>query len=177
MAALPTISQAILTGKLTTCLMGNDYAMGTLFGARLIKRDSAVMVALVTDALDWQNQGNPTDATLQGVANYLIWLCGKYPSTAIIGSGGGTVIPTPPSATSPNMMDFFVTASTLIPTGGNTVTILSYIGYNLQFNRGSIPQGIIPNGGTYFSWNKVTGVFTCYPSANLGEEFILIPYV
>jgi len=96
MAALPTISEVIEMGDASVYLSSINNARGSLFGRRLSSPYSPVQIATVTDALRFQYEGDPTDTTLRGVADYLIWMCGSYGLQAryiISGSGGGTVIP------------------------------------------------------------------------------------
>ena len=117
--------------------------------------------------------------TARGVANYLYWLCGKFQIEGqyiIMGIGGGSVIPINPT-TFPNPIEFEVTGSSFIINGQSTITIPTFINYNLLFVRNNIPQSIVNMGASYFSWNKTTGVFTCYPAAVSTELFQLYPFI
>ena len=120
------------------------------------------------------------NTSARGVANYLYWLCGKFALEGqyiITGTGGGSVVPINPGAT-PNPIEFEVSLSgSYIIDGQSTVTITSFIGYNLLFVRNNVPQSIINTGASYFSWNKTTGVFTCSPAAVTGELFQLYPFI
>lgn len=177
MASIPTISEAITLGDATVYLMGNDVANGALYGARMSTPKTVILVAYVTDALRWQNENNPTDPTLRGVANYLIWICGIYGAQARAFSGGGSVIPIPSTST-PLSLNFYVDDTTPVKAGQSTVIFLQFIGYNLLFNRGNQPQATVSDGfSTYYSWDKTTGTFQCFGAANTGELFSLIPYV
>lgn len=177
MAVLLTIAQTITVGDATIYLMSNDYSKGSLFGARLTKESSPVLIGYTTDALRWQFDAQPTDDTLRGTANYLLWLCGKYRLEATSLSGGGSVIPVSPGS-APSPRDFYVDSNTLVATGASTVVIPSFIGYNLSFNRNNIPQATVSDGmSTYFTWDKVTGTFTCFGAAAEGELFSLNPYL
>jgi hypothetical protein len=124
-------------------------------------------------AFEYNNQN------LRGVANYLYWICGKFALEGqyiITGAGGGTVVPINPGST-PNPTEFEVTGSSIIPAGDSTVTISTYIGYNLLFVRNGIPQSQIDLGNSYYNWNKVTGQFICYGPAVEGELFQLYPFI
>lgn len=115
----------------------------------------------------------------RGVANYLYWLCGKFALDAqyiITGTGGGSVVPINPGAT-PNPIEFEVTINSFIPEGGSTVTIPSFAGYNLLFVRNNIPQSTVDLGGSYYTWVKSSGLFTCYGPAVGGELFQLYPFI
>ena len=123
-----------------------------------------------------------TNIKARGVANYLYWLCGKFALEGqyiINGEGGGslTSIPSPIPGVSP--IEFEVTESSFITDGQSTKDIPSFIGYNLLFVRNNIPQSIIDvnESGYYFSWNKITGVFVCYPPAATGDLFQLYPFL
>lgn len=122
-----------------------------------------------------------TNIEARGVANYLYWLCGKFQIEGqfiIMGAGGGTVLPINPT-TFPNPIEFEVTNSSYMVDGQDTKTITEFINYNLLFVRNNVPQSIVNMGGgsSYFSWNKVTGVFTCFPAATSGELFQLYPFI
>ena len=111
------------------------------------------------------------------VDNYLLWLCGTFGSQAqyvISGTGGGSIVPVTPAA---NPIEFEVSPTSYIPDGDSTKVIASYIGYNLIFVRGGITQSTIDLGGSYFSWVKASGLFTCYPPAATGELFQLYPTI
>ena len=120
-----------------------------------------------------------TNVNARGVANYLYWLCGIFALEGqyiITGTGGGSVVPINPGAT-PNPVEFEVNASSFMVNGQSSVYIPSFIGYNLLFVRNNVPQSIINTGASYFSWNKVTGLFTCNPAAFTGELFQLYPFI
>jgi hypothetical protein len=77
--AIATPSQAIAQGDIALYLIGNDNSAGNLFGRRIAAPGSMVSVAMVTDALRWgYNGGAQTANNLQAMANYLVWLIGKW---------------------------------------------------------------------------------------------------
>jgi len=120
-----------------------------------------------------------TNPTARGVANYLQWLCGKFGLTAqyvISGAGGGSVLPIFPSSI-PNPFEFVVSSTSFIPTGSSTAVISSYIGFNVIFVRGGITQSTVNIGGSYFTWDKLSGTFTCSPAAYVGELFQIYPTI
>ena len=178
MSALLSISDMILIGRVSIYLSSNNNSKGALFGKRLSSPFSPIQIATVTDALKWQYEGDPTDDTLRGVADYLIWMCGSYGLQAqyiISGSGGGTVVPS--ANTRPSRLDFVVSTSSIIPTGNSGLTIPQFVGWNLMFSRGGIEQSTVDigDGSSWFSWNRDTGTFGCTPAAQEGEQFILTP--
>lgn len=179
MSTILSVAEIIEVGKVSTYLSANYTSKQGLFGGSVIKPTPPVQIAFVTDALDWGNSGGAqTAASLRQVANYLYWLCGLFQLQAqniISGPGGGSVSPATPTLTLPNALDFEVDGSSYIADGESTVTITEYIGYNLIFARGGIDQNTTNIGGSYFSWNRVTGEFVCYPAASAGELFRLVP--
>ena len=133
---------------------------------------------MVTQGLEWgYNGGAQTDASLRSTANYLWWLCGKFQLEAqniINGPGGGSVVPVNPT-NKPLPLDFEVSGSSIIAAGASSATISSFIGYNVDFSRGGIEQNTTDVGGSYFTWDRQTGIFTCSPAAQSGELFRITP--
>lgn len=173
--AVISIADTIEIGDASVYLSGNDNAKGSLFGSRLASPISPVSIAVATDALRWGYEGDSTDDTLRGTANYLLWLCGKYGLQAqniISGSGGGTVVPVAPS-NQPLPLQFIVSGSSPIVTGDSSLVINSFIGFNLLFTRGGIAQSNVTTESSYYTWDKNTGTFTCSPAAQAGELFQL----
>lgn len=179
MAALPTIAQTIDYADLSVGLCANNNAKGSLFGRRVASPSSPVTMAIVTDALRWANDGGAVAAAdLRAMANYLWWLINPYGLTAknlISGGGGGSVVPS--AAARPVPLDFEVSASSVIATGASGLTITSYIGWNLQFDRGGITQNTtnLGDGSSYYTWDRDTGTFSCSPAAAASELFRLTP--
>ena len=193
MPTILPIADIIELGRVTTYLSANYVRRGKLFGARLIEPNLPVQIAFVTDALSFGNEsGAVTDASLRDVANYAYWLFGKFQLEAqeIIGNeGGGSVVPTPAISTLPNPYDWVVEATTSatapLKNGDTTVTLdgtngtQDYRGYNLEFTRNNMTQNTsVPLDGvsTYYSWNRITGVFTLNNgAAATGEQMRILP--
>lgn len=175
---MPTIPQTILNGEISVPLAANDNSAGSLFGARLSSPTSPVTIAMVTDALSWmyESTGSYTDQEMTAVANYLIWLIGKYGLQAsnITGSGG-SVSPITPGTLTPNRQDFIVSASSYLVTGTTTATLTAFIGYNIDFVRGGISQSTIDTEPSYFTFNRATGAFAVSPALFVGEVIAIIP--
>jgi hypothetical protein len=91
-----------------------------------------------------------------------------------ISGTAGTIAPVNPTAI-PTPYDFIVSSTSLIPTGGTTLTISPYIGFNLLFVRNGIPQSTVNVGQSYYSWDKTIGLLTIHPAAFEGEQFQLYP--
>ena len=180
MATILTVPEIIELGKVSKYLSANYTDKRALFGGAVIKTIPPVQIAFITDGLEWGYLGGAqTSASLRSTANYLYWLCGKFQLEAqviINGPGGGSVVPTP-SIVRPNPLDFIVSVSSPIVTGASTLNIPSFIGYNLQFDRGGQPQYTTNpgDGSNYYSWDRVTGAFSCFGAAQDGEQFRLTP--
>lgn len=178
--AIPTIQEAINRGSVSIYLAGNNNAKGALFGKRLAAPGSMTTIAMVTDALSWGYDGGAqTEESLRQTANYLVWLCGSYGQQAqyiLEGNGGGSVVPGGGGTVLPLPEDFEITSSSSpLSAGESSVTLTAYIGYNVIFTRSGITQSTVDNGGTYYSWNRDTGLFQCFPAAALTEIFTITP--
>ena len=92
---MPTVQETIDIGKVSTYLSGADLARGVLYGATLYP-DLPSLIAMETDSINWINEIEPTEATLEFTAKYLFSLCGSYApkAYAIIANDGGSPIPT-----------------------------------------------------------------------------------
>lgn len=175
--SIPSVAQTITRGKISAYLAGNDNSEGTLFGSRKASPGSIITITMVTNALSWGYDGGAqTAASLRSTANYLIWLCGQYGNEAEYisqGAGGGSVIPGGGSLLTP--LDWVVGASSEpLATGETTCTLTDFIGYEVNFTRGGLPQYTTDpgDGSTYYSWSKATGIFTLLgtnPGAVLDE--------
>jgi hypothetical protein len=115
---------------------------------------------------------------LNSTSSYLNALCGKYglEATYLISPGGILSNIISPSAV-PNPIEFLVSGSSLIADGGGSATISSFIGFNLLFIRNGISQSTIDNGSSYFTYDKTTGTFNCFPNATTDELFQLYPFI
>lgn len=178
MAVQPSIADTILIGDVSVYLSSINNARGTLFGKRLSSPYSPVQIATVTDALRWQYEGDSTDDTLRGVANYLIWMCGSYGLQAqyiISGSGGGSVIPA--GVTRPLPLDFIVSSTSVFATGSTGGTIPQFSGWNLDFDRNNIPQNTTDrgDGSSFYSWNRDTYTVVFSPALSADELIRLTP--
>lgn len=91
-----SIADTITIGRVSTYLATNYNSNQILFGGALAAPTSPVTIGMVTDALEWGNAAGQDANNIQGLANYLIWLCGKFNLQAqyiMGGVGGGTVLP------------------------------------------------------------------------------------
>ncbi len=99
MAQEYSIAQIIDIGEASTYLSIIYNSEGSLYGQRIGAPTSPLTIQMVTWALNSGNEGGgQTAASLRGVANYLISLCGRFylQATQVLGiPGGGTVFPVP----------------------------------------------------------------------------------
>lgn len=177
---MATISQVIQNGYVASYKCALYNAKQALFSPALAAPKSPVTILMVTQGLEWGYDGGAsTNQLLTQVANYLIWISGKFylEATTVTGSGGGSVIPVPPGGLTPNRQDFYVSASSLLPTATTSKTLTQFIGYEIDFLRGGISQSTLSAEPGYFTWNKSTGAFTCSPSLSEGELISIIPTV
>lgn len=96
---MATIAQIITNGELSVPISANYNSKKGLFsGGAIAAPNSPVLIAMVTDALNWMNEGgNYTTAEMVQVANYLVWLYGKFGLEAsLITGSGGSVTPIDP---------------------------------------------------------------------------------
>ncbi len=187
MPTILSVAEIIDLGKITTYLSANYMRSGALFGQRVIKPTLPVQIAFITDALIWGVEGGgETTASLRSTANYGYWIYGKFQLEAqqiLNGDSGGSVVPTPSGGGLPNPYDWVVGSTTSdtepLKDGDTSVTLTSFIGYNLEFTRNNLTQNTsVPADGisTYYSWNRVTGLFTLNNgAAMLGEQFRILP--
>lgn len=174
MASPLTPAQVIQYTNVATYLASDAVAKGNLFGAS-IEPELPNILYIENFILNWYNSttGN-NSVTDQAIANYVWSLTGMYGITAqaIVTGGGGTVTPGTPTI-APAPYQFEVSSTSFIPTGDSSKTISDFIGYNLLFVRDNITQSTVNTGGTYYSWNSVTGLFTCVGAAGEGQLFQL----
>ena len=180
MASLLTIPVVVSCGDVSTYLSDNDNKSGALFGKRLSAPISPVTILMATDGLRWGTEKDidgtiHNTATSRQVANYCVWLYGKYGQAAqyiISGTGGGSIVPAP-SSNLPLPLQFIVSSTSFIATGKSTATISQFIGFNLLFSRGSMSQSTVITEPSYYTWDRDTGNFTCSPAAAEGELYQL----
>ena len=170
-----SVPEIIEVAKLSQMLCSQDLAKSGLYSAGTDGQLDRKLYA-VRKNVEWMYDLDPTDDTLSGTANYLLALCGRYRFRALtLLNAGGVIAPVTPDVNMPDPIEFVVTASSLIVTGGNSLSISQFVGYNVVFFRNNIPQTQVNTAGTYFSWNKSTGLFTCVGVAAEDELFSINP--
>jgi len=171
-----SINDIINIARISQYLAIDDVEKGKLYDKRIAPLTPQILYT-IRKGVEWMYGNYPGNDSLPMTANYLFSLCRGYnlQAQAILGtSTGGSVAPVTP-ASIPNAYDFVVSGSSLIPTGASSVTIPAYIGWNVLVVRGGIVQSNINTGGSYYSWNKTTGLLTIYPAAYVDEQFQIYP--
>ena len=165
-----TIPQILTIAKISQFLCKIEAAKSGLFPVK-IPPNLDELIYMERMAVQYMYGINPSRESLTSAANYLYGLCRQNLKAINImnGGGGGSVSPVTPS-NPPTPYQFIVAASgNLLNNGDSTVTITSFIGYNLLFSRGGIPQSTVSTEPTYYSWDRNSGIFTVTPSVNTGE--------
>lgn len=172
---MPTVPQIIQIAKISQYLAAQDVSKGVLFGQR-VAPSTPIVLYCERKAVEWLYDLDPTSDTLTLTANYLYSLCRGYNLKAqSITGGGGSIVP-PVPATQPLPLQFIVAASgTTMIDGQTSVTLTSFIGYNLLFSRGGIPQSTVATEPSYYSWDRSAGILTISPQAFTGELFQIYP--
>lgn len=170
--AVLSVAQIIRVAKISQYLCSVDIMKQGLFGGG-IDLELPEKIKNVRDDVEYWYGLDITDDTLRETSNYLYALCGRYAMAAQgITGGGGSISPTNPNVSIPAPIEFVVDASTsFIIAGESSVLIPQFIGYNIMFSRNNIIQTQVDTSGSYFTWNKATGLFVVYGAAALDELF------
>lgn len=174
--------QIIEVAKISQYLAVADLKKGGLLGGGQ-DLNLPSKIYNIRKSVEWSYRYNspntPTD--LINTANYLYSICAPYNQQAFFilnGGGGGSVSPITPPVSNVFPIEFIVAASgTPIVNGGSTLSIPSYKGFNVLFNRNGSPQSQVNSQDTYFNWNPVTCIFTCFPAAVTSELFSINPNI
>lgn len=168
MAQLTTLQQ-INIEKVSQYLNAEAIAKGSLFGAKK-SPTSPVVLYMERKGIEYIYGLDPTESTLRLNGDYLYGLCKKNKQASyILNQGsGGSISPAVPGSIQP--YEFTVDSTTFIATGDSSKTFpTSWRGVNILFIRNHAPQSTINEGGTYFSWNSSTRLFTLLPSGGGGQ--------
>jgi len=142
---MPNVADTIQIAKYSSLLASLDLEKGNTNNPALVPNLPDILT-IEGGILQWLNDIDPSNADLTKVANYVYSLCGSYGLTAqaIIsgGGGGGAVTPGQPSLLPPPYQ-FIVSSTSFIATGESTKVITAFIGYNLIFIRGGVPQSTV----------------------------------
>ena len=185
-----TIPQTIQVGHVSAALSTIYTSKRALFGGSVIRPIPPLQIQIISDVLEWSYDGGAeTDQNNRLLAGYLYWLCGLFQLQAqniISGPGGGSVVPTPSGGGSVNVLDFIVSAITIIATGESSIYFdgtngnPDFRGLDVNFARNGTTQYTTnpSTGELYYGWNKVTGFFQLLGTsaeAAEGERFRIMP--
>lgn len=173
---MPTTAIILQNAPIASVLANNAATKGVLFGGKL-DPNLYIKIWVTWWVINRIYEADPTYPHIYEKALRLWEMMGRYGLAAYTytGGGGGSVSPVTPIPTIPAPYYFVVSVSSFIPTGGSSATISAFIGFNLIFARGGIPQSQIQTEPTWFSWNSVTGAFVGSPALVEGELIALIP--
>lgn len=191
---MSTIANTIAVAKVTSVLASEEISKGNLY-PNVARTEERYPLMITTEymVLEGVYSRVPNYSGLQVYSDYVYDLCAPFLaiSQAIVdGGGGGSIIPVTPTLPAVNSIDWIVSGSASgtapLATGNTTVTfdgtggMPDLRGYNMDFFRGGILQYTTNpgDGSTYYSWNRITGVFTLLgttPSANTGEPMRISP--
>lgn len=183
-----TIPETIQIGHVSAALSTLYVSKKAMYGGTVIRPIPPLQIQIISDVLEWAYDGGAeTDQNNRLLAGYLYWLCGLFRFQAqdiISGPGGGTVIPTTTGAGGVRALDFEVTASSPIPTGGTSILIdgtngnPDYRGFLVvNISRGGVWQNTtsLNDGSNFYAWNSVTGLLSIFQSAGAGELIRITP--
>jgi len=168
-----TVAQKITIAKISEYLTANAIEKGGLYAAG-IPLDLPQKLYAVRKSIEYTYDLDPTDDTLTSTSNYLYSLCRFSLEAQNVMLISGTVAGIIASG-SPNPYQFTVDGSSFIPTAGSSVTITSFINYNLLFVRGGITQSTVSTEPSYYSFDRTMGLLTIVPAAGAGELFQIYP--
>lgn len=179
---MPTVGRILQLAPVAQYLASNRVSKGTIFGNQILDPLLPNKIFMVYKILKRVYDIDQTFQSTQQrvVADYLYELIQKFAfkAAAIVDNNTGGQIVVPTGSTTPNALDFEVSASSFIVTGASSVTIPQYRGYNIvNFSRNGIWQNTtsLGDGSSYYAWNSVTGLFSIFPAASADELFRITP--
>jgi hypothetical protein len=173
MAAL-TVAQKLTIAKICEYLVAAAIEKGGLFGNG-IDLLLPQKIYNIRKAIQYRYDTDPSDDTLTATSNYLYGLCKYVIQAQAVMQISGTVSSVI-ATTAPSPYQFTVAASgTFMIDGDSSKTITAFIGYNILFVRGGIPQSTVSSEPSYYGWDRNTGTFTISPVAYTGELFQIYP--
>lgn len=192
-----TISEIINIARASQYLATVAIGRGGLYGGSLDRQLPRKLYTIRKD-VEWLFGLDPSDDTLQGVANFLYALCAPFSAlaTIVIAAGGGGIIVNPFTGGAATLADISLefelglTGSpvivngqniTLPSNGDNTITLpLTYImSGSLQLTIGGVPQPtIVTDNSTYttISYSPTQATITLQPVGNTfqtGNTYLL----
>jgi hypothetical protein len=183
-----SIPDLVNWGKICQPLARHGEAKRKGTQGQTLDEDLDMKLYITRKDVEYEYDQDPTSENLFAMGNYFLTLMGIYFFAARQASGsGGSISPLTPDILVPDDIDFIVDGTTLIPTGGSSVYLNGsggrpdLRGYNVDFARNAMVEYTTNpgNGATYYSWNRVTGLFQLLPfsggEATAGERFRIMP--
>lgn len=173
---MPTTADILANAPIACVLAQNDIDKGLAYQPRLDPQLAAKIYAtyfVIKKIYD-------IDPNYDGIYEcclYLWELMGRWGIQAQAYTGGGGSVAPPTYVTTLYPLEFVVSLSSRIPIGGSSVYLPEFRGYNLVFNRNNQPQTMVDNGGSYYTWDKISGLFACIGVANQDELFSITPVI
>lgn len=192
-----TVTEIINIARASQYLATVAIGRGGLYGGGIDKLLPRKIYAIRKD-VEWLFGIDPTNDTLQGVANFLYALCAPFSALAsiVIAAGGGGIIVNPVTGGAATLADISLefelglTASpqivngqnvTLPSVGDNTITLpLTYVmSGSLQLSIGGVSQPtIVTDNSTYttISYSPTQAIITLQPIGNTfqaGNTYII----
>jgi len=177
MAALTTTSVTIEIGDASIYLAANDNGKGNLFGNRLANPTSAVLIAIVTDALRWQLDTNPPITAVNATGTITVTAIGTdgdsievFVNDPILGLISLGVYVKLSSDTTVTILAASITTELNLNAYGYTatsalgvITITARPGLGATINGGlnlsvTITPAVVPVTGLYGWWISTEGV-------------------
>lgn len=172
-----TIAEKIAIAEINEYLISVAILKGGLYAGG-IDVELPTKIRVVRESIENKYNSDPSETTLVQTSNYMLGLCLYVAQAKNITGNGGTIAGIHPIGNPPNPYDFIVSGSSFIATGETTKIITAFIGYNIEFTRGSLTQYTTDpgDGSTYYSWDKNTGVFILSVAAGEEERFRIVPF-
>ena len=184
---MPTTARTLEIAPVCGYLASRDVQKGLAFNGEFLDPRTPILIYYVYKVLNLIYTQDSTYSGVVAVGNYLYALCSPwyFEAEAIVDGGGGGQIPgITPGGTTVNALDFEVTASSIIPTGGTTL-LLDGTNDNPDWRGIAIVNlsrdGIWQNttnlglGYSYYSWNSYSGLLTISGAATAGELIRITP--
>ncbi len=169
------IPDIIQWAKASQALSAIGEANNLAYEQGTIEENLHVKLYTERKSLEYSYAQDPTSNQTYQIGQGVLALCGVYLFEAQAASGGGgSITPVIPGSL-PDPIEFEASASTPIPTGGNSLSISTFIGYNLIFVYKGQTQTTLSTQPIYFTWNKTTGNFSFSINVQEGDLIQLYP--
>jgi len=179
-------AQQIIDIANASCVYASNELSGGARHGGLVDEQLPSLTYLIRQGYEWLYELSPSDEDLDTIGNYLIAISKFALKAENEITGGGSVTPITPNPALPQPIDWRVsgTATALAPlaTGESSVVLdgtggmPDLRGYNVDFFRNNTIQHTTDagDGSTYYSWNRISGLFTLINGAAQSTELMRI---